>query len=83
MDKPSLVIGTKLSFSTAYHPKSDGMADRMIQTLEDMVRGFWAYGLKLKYCDGLTHDLCTLLPALVLAYEKSIHASTTQTPAVL
>ncbi|MBW0497889.1 hypothetical protein O181_037604 [Austropuccinia psidii MF-1] len=27
---------TKLSFSTAYHPKADGLAERMIQTLEDM-----------------------------------------------
>ncbi|MBW0530667.1 hypothetical protein O181_070382 [Austropuccinia psidii MF-1] len=39
------LFGTKLSFSTAYHPKTDGLAERMIQTLEDMVRTFWAYGL--------------------------------------
>ncbi|MBW0583281.1 hypothetical protein O181_122996 [Austropuccinia psidii MF-1] len=27
---------TKLSFSTSYHPQTDGLAKRMIQTLEDM-----------------------------------------------
>ncbi|MBW0574912.1 hypothetical protein O181_114627 [Austropuccinia psidii MF-1] len=32
------LFGTKLSFSTAYHPQNDGLAERMIQTLEDMVR---------------------------------------------
>ncbi|MBW0501676.1 hypothetical protein O181_041391 [Austropuccinia psidii MF-1] len=33
-------FGTKLSFSTAYHPQTDGLAERMIQTLEDMIRKF-------------------------------------------
>ncbi|MBW0502718.1 hypothetical protein O181_042433 [Austropuccinia psidii MF-1] len=53
--------GTKLSFSTAYHPKTDNLAERMIQT----------------------HDLCTLLPELKLAYKTSIHASSNQTPAII
>ncbi|MBW0552312.1 hypothetical protein O181_092027, partial [Austropuccinia psidii MF-1] len=76
------LFGTKLSFSTAYHPQTNSLAERMIQTLEDMVRRFCAYGLEFKYCDGLTHDWCTLLPALELAYKTSIHASTNQ-PAIL
>ncbi|MBW0572108.1 hypothetical protein O181_111823 [Austropuccinia psidii MF-1] len=33
-------LGTKLSFSTAYHPQTDGIAKRMIQTPEDMIRKF-------------------------------------------
>ncbi|MBW0558392.1 hypothetical protein O181_098107 [Austropuccinia psidii MF-1] len=36
------LFGTKLSFSTAYHPQTDGLAERMIQTLEDMIRKFCA-----------------------------------------
>ncbi|MBW0483477.1 hypothetical protein O181_023192 [Austropuccinia psidii MF-1] len=58
------LFGTKLSFSTAYHPQTDGLAQRVIQTLKDMVRIFGAYGLEFKDCDGFTHDWCTLLPAL-------------------
>ncbi|MBW0539429.1 hypothetical protein O181_079144 [Austropuccinia psidii MF-1] len=38
------LFGTKLSFSTAYHPQADGLAERMIQTLEDMIKRFCAYG---------------------------------------
>ncbi|MBW0571514.1 hypothetical protein O181_111229 [Austropuccinia psidii MF-1] len=55
------LFGTKLSFSKAYYPQTDGLAERMIQTLEDMVRRFCAYGLEFKDCDGLTHYWCTLL----------------------
>ncbi|MBW0512865.1 hypothetical protein O181_052580 [Austropuccinia psidii MF-1] len=54
----------------------------MIQTLEDMVRRFCAYGLEFKDCDGFTHFWCTRLPELELAYKKSIHASTNQIPAI-
>nr|GEY57516.1 retrotransposon protein, putative, Ty3-gypsy subclass [Tanacetum cinerariifolium]GEZ22676.1 retrotransposon protein, putative, Ty3-gypsy subclass [Tanacetum cinerariifolium] len=31
-------LGTNLSMSTAYHPKTDGQSERTIQTLEDMLR---------------------------------------------
>ncbi|MBW0553977.1 hypothetical protein O181_093692 [Austropuccinia psidii MF-1] len=34
------LFGTKLSFSTTYHQQTDGLAERMIQTLEDMLRRF-------------------------------------------
>ncbi|MBW0484730.1 hypothetical protein O181_024445 [Austropuccinia psidii MF-1] len=77
------IFGTKSSFSTAYHPQTDGLAERMIQTLEDMVRGFCAYGLEFKYCDEFTHDWCTILPALELAYKTFIQVSNNQTPAIL
>ncbi|MBW0537626.1 hypothetical protein O181_077341 [Austropuccinia psidii MF-1] len=61
------LLDKKLSFSTAYHPQTDGLAEIMIQTLEDMIRRFFAYGLELKDCYGFTHDWCTLIPALELA----------------
>ncbi|MBW0575867.1 hypothetical protein O181_115582 [Austropuccinia psidii MF-1] len=77
------LFGTKLSFSTAYHPQTHGLAERMIQTLEDMVRRICAYSLEFKDCDGFTHDWCTLLQALELAYKTSIHASTNKTLAIL
>ncbi|MBW0588015.1 hypothetical protein O181_127730 [Austropuccinia psidii MF-1] len=77
------LFGTKFSFSTAYHPQTDSIAERMIQTLEDMVRRFCAYGLEFKDYDLFTHYWFTLLPALELAYKTSIHASTNQTPAIL
>ncbi|MBW0515614.1 hypothetical protein O181_055329 [Austropuccinia psidii MF-1] len=55
----------------------------MIQTLEDMVRQFCAYGLEFKDCDGFTHDWYSLLPELELAYKTFIHASNNQTPPIL
>ncbi|MBW0578789.1 hypothetical protein O181_118504 [Austropuccinia psidii MF-1] len=32
------MLGTKLAFSTDYHPQTDGLAERMIQTMEDILR---------------------------------------------
>ncbi|MBW0583174.1 hypothetical protein O181_122889 [Austropuccinia psidii MF-1] len=50
------LFGSELSFSTAYYPETDGLAEQMIQALEDMVRRLCAYGLEFKYYDGFTHD---------------------------
>ncbi|MBW0559364.1 hypothetical protein O181_099079 [Austropuccinia psidii MF-1] len=61
----------------------DGLAERMIQALEDMIRRFCAYGLEFKDSDGLTPDWCTLIPALEVAYKTSVHSSTGQTAAML
>ncbi|MBW0486788.1 hypothetical protein O181_026503 [Austropuccinia psidii MF-1] len=55
----------------------------MIQILEVMIKRLCAYGLEFKYSDGFAHDWCTLIPALELEYNKSVHSSTGQTPAML
>ncbi|MBW0563518.1 hypothetical protein O181_103233 [Austropuccinia psidii MF-1] len=78
-----MLLGTKLSFSTAYHPQTDGLAEIMIQTLNADIRRFCAYGLELKYSDCFTYDWCTLIPSLELSYKTYIHASTGKTPAML
>ncbi|MBW0540774.1 hypothetical protein O181_080489 [Austropuccinia psidii MF-1] len=64
------LFGTKLLISTAYHPQTDCLAEIMIQTLEDLISRFCAYGLGFKDSDGLTHYWCTLIPALELVYKK-------------
>ncbi|MBW0463430.1 hypothetical protein O181_003145 [Austropuccinia psidii MF-1] len=76
------LLGKKISFSTAYHLQTDVFAERMIQTLEDIIRRFCAYFLKHKDSYGFTHDWCTLIPELELAYKTAIHAATGKTPAM-
>ncbi|MBW0508501.1 hypothetical protein O181_048216 [Austropuccinia psidii MF-1] len=49
-------FGTKLLFSTAYHPQTDGLAERLIQMLEDMIGRFCAYWLEFKDSDCFTND---------------------------
>ncbi|MBW0513743.1 hypothetical protein O181_053458 [Austropuccinia psidii MF-1] len=48
-----------------------------------MITRFCAYGLEFKDSDGLTHDWCTLITALELAYKTSILSSTGKPPAML
>ena len=64
-------LGTELRFSTAFHPQTDGQTERMIQTLEDMLRlcvldfqGSWE-----------SH-----LPLVEFAYNNSYQASIGMAP---
>ncbi|KAJ9553882.1 LOW QUALITY PROTEIN: hypothetical protein OSB04_017927 [Centaurea solstitialis] len=59
-------LGTKLQFSTTFHPQTDGQSERTIRTLEDMLRacvldfgGSWE-----------SH-----LPLVEFSYNNSFHAS--------
>ncbi|MBW0511875.1 hypothetical protein O181_051590 [Austropuccinia psidii MF-1] len=70
------ILGTTLAFSTAYHPQTDGLAERMIQTTEDILRRFCAYGMEYKDNEGYTHYWVTLLPEVQLAYYTSQHSTT-------
>jgi len=70
-DRLQSAMGTKLNFSTAYHPQTDGQSERTIQTLEDMLRlcvldfkGNW-----IRY-----------LPLVEFAYNNSFQATIGMTP---
>ncbi|MBW0553013.1 hypothetical protein O181_092728 [Austropuccinia psidii MF-1] len=55
----------------------------MIQTMEDILRRFCAYGMEYKDHEGYTHDWVTLLPEVQLAYNTSQHSTTGKTPALV
>ncbi|XP_055960308.1 uncharacterized protein LOC130015005 [Mercurialis annua] len=70
-DRGSESLGSRLDFSTAFHPQTDGQSERTIQTLEDMLRmcvldfqGSWD-----------TH-----LPLIEFSYNNSYHASIEMAP---
>ncbi|MBW0550129.1 hypothetical protein O181_089844 [Austropuccinia psidii MF-1] len=77
------ILGTKIAFSTDYHPQTDGLAERMIQTMEDLLRRFCAYGMEYKDHKGYTHDWVTLLPTVQLAYNTSQNSTTGKSPSLV
>ena len=64
-------LGTRVKLTTAFHPQTDGQAERTIQTLEDMLR---ACVLELK---GSWDDH---LPLIEFAYNNSYHSSIGMAP---
>lgn len=64
-------FGTTLSYSTAFHPQTDGQSERTIQTLEDMLR---ACALDLA---GTWEEH---LPLIEFAYNNSYHSSIGMAP---
>ncbi|MBW0465510.1 hypothetical protein O181_005225 [Austropuccinia psidii MF-1] len=77
------MIDTKPAFSTDYHPQTDGLAERMIQTMEEILRRFCAYGMEYNDHEGYTHYWVTLLPAVQLAYNPSQHSTTGKEPTLV
>ncbi|MBW0472508.1 hypothetical protein O181_012223 [Austropuccinia psidii MF-1] len=76
------MLGTKLAFSTAYHPKTDGLSESMIQKMEELLRRFCTYGMEYMHHEVYTHEWVTLLPAVQLAYNTIQNSTTGKTPAV-
>ncbi|GJU75670.1 putative reverse transcriptase domain-containing protein [Tanacetum coccineum] len=64
-------LGTNLSMSTAYHPKTDGQSERNIQTLEDMLRA-----CMIDFGKGWVKHL----PLAEFSYNNSYHASIKAAP---
>ncbi|KAJ0627094.1 putative nucleotidyltransferase, Ribonuclease H [Helianthus annuus] len=64
-------LGTRLNFSTAYHPKTDGQSERAIQTLEDMLRAC-VIDLGGSWDDHL--------PLIEFSYNNSYHSSIQAAP---
>ncbi|MBW0491815.1 hypothetical protein O181_031530 [Austropuccinia psidii MF-1] len=60
------IIGTRLAFSTAYHPQTDVLGEWMIQTMEGIIRRFCAYEMEYKDHEGYTHYWVTLSPEIEL-----------------
>ncbi|XP_078180783.1 uncharacterized protein LOC144574648 [Carex rostrata] len=54
-------MGTKLRFSTAHHPQTDGQSERTIQTLEDMLRS-----CALSFRESWINHLCCVVNFMVL-----------------
>ena len=74
------IMGCSLKLSTAHHPQTDGLAERMIQTLEDLIRRYCAFGSLYTDSEGFTHDWVSLLPGLEFAYNSTAHSTTEKTP---
>ncbi|MBW0476123.1 hypothetical protein O181_015838 [Austropuccinia psidii MF-1] len=77
------MLGRKHAFSTVYHPQTDGLAERIIQKMEDIIRRFCAYGMEYKDHEGYTHDWVTLLPKIQLSYNTSQNSTTGKLPSLV
>nr|GEX46117.1 reverse transcriptase domain-containing protein [Tanacetum cinerariifolium] len=64
-------LGTRLDMSTAYHPKTDGQSERIIQTLKDML-----CACAIDFGKGWVNHF----PLVELSYDNSYHASIQATP---
>jgi hypothetical protein len=70
----SRLLGSEVRLSTAQHPQSDGQSEREIQTLVTALRG---------YANAQGDDWDVYLPALELALNSKVQASTGAAPFTL
>ncbi|MBW0485387.1 hypothetical protein O181_025102 [Austropuccinia psidii MF-1] len=77
------MLGTKLAFFTAYHPQTDGLAERMFQKMEEINRRLCAYGMENIDHEGYTHDRVTLLLEVQQAYNTRKHSTTGKSPSLV
>ena len=68
------LMGIKKTQTTPYHPRGDGMVERMNRTLEDML----AHCVSERQTDWDQH-----LPLLAMAYRSAPHSTTAETPNML
>jgi transposase InsO family protein len=65
------LLGLKRVFTTAYHPQTDGQAERFMSTLQRMLS---------KYTAANQRDWHVHLPQLVFAYNTRVHGTTGFSP---
>ena len=64
-------LSTKLNFSTAFHPQTNGQSERLIQVLEDMLRG---------YVIEFSGSWDRYIPLMEFAYNNSFQSSIGMAP---
>ena len=64
-------FGTRLNLSTAFHPQTDGQSERVIQVLEDMLRGYVLY---------FSGSWDRYIPLMEFAYNNSYQSSIGMAP---
>ncbi|KAH9322126.1 hypothetical protein KI387_016765 [Taxus chinensis] len=67
----NITLGTKLNYSFAYHPETDGQTERVNQVLEDMLR---------MYCMDQQYKWEEYLPLVEFAYNNTYHSSLKMAP---
>lgn len=70
----SRLLGSEVNLSTAHHPQADGQSEREIQTLTTALRS---------YVNAMGDDWDEFLPALELAFNSKVQASTGAAPFTL